>query len=97
MEKEGEEDQVSAQERRYFHWQVKSPEIVEIGEDSSRNGVTNDVYIAVGKNDLDVVKWALDNHQVTPATQLFLVHVFPSITYIPTPGMHKLLLISYLF
>ncbi|KAJ6418213.1 hypothetical protein OIU84_001579 [Salix udensis] len=66
-----------------------SPEIVEIGEDiktvtSSRDGVNRDVYVAVGKNDMDVLKWALD-HAVLPGARVFLVHVFPPLTYIPTP------------
>ncbi|KAJ6375510.1 hypothetical protein OIU77_000491 [Salix suchowensis] len=59
-----------------------SPEIVEIGEDiktitSSIDGVNHDVYVAVGKNDMDVLKWALD-HAVLPGARVFLVHVFPS-------------------
>ncbi|CAK7329032.1 unnamed protein product [Dovyalis caffra] len=66
-----------------------SPEIVEIGEDSktitnSIDGINNDVYVAVGKNDTDVLKWALD-HAVSPGARVFLVHVFPPLTYIPTP------------
>lgn len=74
------------------NWGAMSPEIVEIGEDtkstvtiSSRDCGLNDVYVAVGKNDLDVVKWALD-HAVSPGATVFLVHVFPPITYISTPG-----------
>ncbi|KAH7866275.1 hypothetical protein Vadar_017975 [Vaccinium darrowii] len=73
------------------NWGTMSPEIVEIGEDtkstvtiSSRDCGMNDVYVAVGKNDLDGVKWALD-HAVSPGATVFLVHVFPSITYISTP------------
>ena len=67
-----------------------SPEIVEIGEDiktitNSIDGVNHDVYVAVGKNDMDVLKWALD-HAVLPGARVFLVHVFPPLTYIPTPG-----------
>ncbi|XP_058227435.1 U-box domain-containing protein 52-like [Rhododendron vialii] len=71
-------------------WGVMSPEIVEIGEDSksvtisSRDCGMNDVYVAVGKKDLDVVKWALD-HAISPGARVFLVHVFPPITYISTP------------
>ncbi|XP_011047812.1 PREDICTED: U-box domain-containing protein 33-like [Populus euphratica] len=68
---------------------IMSPEIVEIGEDiktitNSIDGVSHDVYVAVGKNDTDVLKWALD-HAVLPGAQVFLVHVFPPLTYIPTP------------
>ncbi|XP_027122447.1 U-box domain-containing protein 52 isoform X2 [Coffea arabica] len=84
-----EENQVDREEQQYHHWQVKSPEIVEIPDESksilsSRNGQTNDVYVAVGKDDLHVVQWVLDN-AVSPGTRLFLVHVFPPITYINTP------------
>ncbi|PHT53926.1 hypothetical protein CQW23_08388 [Capsicum baccatum] len=67
-------------------------EIEEIGEDSkseivSNNkdaGVINDVYVAVGKNDLHVLQWALD-HAISPGIRVCLVHVFPPITYIPSP------------
>lgn len=88
-----EENQVDVEEIQYHRWQVKSPEIVEIVEESknilsSRNGQTNDVYVAVGKNDLHVVQWVLEN-AVSPGTQVFLVHVFPPITYIHTPGTFK--------
>lgn len=62
-------------------------EIVEITEESSvedrREG--GDVYVAVGKDDLDVVKWALD-HAVSPGARIFLIHVSSPITLIPTPG-----------
>ncbi|KAJ9163792.1 hypothetical protein P3X46_023423 [Hevea brasiliensis] len=70
---------------------VISSEIVEIGEDSksgtfanSRDFGANDVYVAVGKDDLDVLKWALD-HAVFPGARVFLVHVCPPVTFIPTP------------
>lgn len=68
------------------NWKVASPEIVEIVEESlSMDGGFNDIYVAVGKNDLHVVKWALD-HAVSPGkNRVFLVHVFPPMTYIPTP------------
>ncbi|KAK2989745.1 hypothetical protein RJ640_030238 [Escallonia rubra] len=66
-----------------------SPEIVEIGEDSksfiaSRDEGAKDVFVAVGKDDLKVVKWALD-HAVSPGARVYLVHVFPPISYISTP------------
>ena len=70
---------------------MMSAEIVEIVEETSMSsrdmsGV-KDVYVAVGKDDLDVLKWALDHAvAVSPAARIFLVHVFPPITYIPTPG-----------
>ncbi|KAJ7956182.1 U-box domain-containing protein 52-like [Quillaja saponaria] len=71
--------------------QVFSHEIVEIVEDPksiarNQEGILKDVYVAVGKDDLDVVKWALDHHAVIPGARIFLVHVFPPISYIPTPG-----------
>ncbi|XP_023516951.1 U-box domain-containing protein 33-like [Cucurbita pepo subsp. pepo] len=68
---------------------IMSPEIVEIGDESktiissSDRGAT-DVYVAVGKDDIDVLKWALD-HAVSPGCCVFLIHVFPPLTYIPTP------------
>lgn len=77
-----------------------SGEIEEIGEDSckssaesSRHGGSHhhhhhhqDVYVAVGKNDQHVVQWAI-NHFASPGTRIFLVHIFPPLTYISTPGM----------
>ncbi|XP_050221050.1 U-box domain-containing protein 33-like isoform X2 [Mercurialis annua] len=80
-----------AHSAQYYSSRIMSSEIVEIGEDS-RNGIGNsrdgtgviDVYVAVDKDDLHVLKWALD-HSVSPGTRVFLVHVFPPITYIPTP------------
>ncbi|KAL0538284.1 hypothetical protein IC582_027296 [Cucumis melo] len=53
-----------------FSARIMSPEIVEIGEESktiisSRDGAATDVYVAVGKDDIDVLKWAL-NHVVSP-------------------------------
>lgn len=65
-----------------------SREIEEIGEDSKsttiKDAETNDVYVVVGKNDLYVVQWALD-HAVSPGFRVCLVHIFPTIKYIPTP------------
>ncbi|XP_018809008.1 U-box domain-containing protein 54-like isoform X2 [Juglans regia] len=78
-------------EIQYCSSRMMSPEIVEIVEDSKSiassnrdGGILHDVYVAVGKDDLDVLKWALD-HAVSPGARVFLVHVFPAITYIPTP------------
>lgn len=67
-------------------------EIEEIGEDSKSEvignnkdgGVINDVYVAVGKNDMYVLQWALD-HAISPGIRVCLVHIFPPITYIPSP------------
>ncbi|KAJ6339723.1 hypothetical protein OIU77_007631 [Salix suchowensis] len=83
-----EEKYVSASSMRCSA-RIMSPEIVEIGDDSksitnSMDGISNDVYVAVGKNDTDVLKWALD-HAVSPGARVFLVHVFPPLTYISTP------------
>ncbi|GKV00546.1 hypothetical protein SLEP1_g13217 [Rubroshorea leprosula] len=73
---------------QYSSTPIMSPEIVEIGEDSTlvtgSRDASADVYVAVGKDDLDVLKWALD-HAVSPGARVFLVHVFPPITYIRTP------------
>ncbi|XP_052174582.1 U-box domain-containing protein 52-like [Diospyros lotus] len=82
-------NQWPAEDQKHHSWGVMSPEIVEVGEDSksiisSRDGGFTDVYIAVGKDDMDVVKWAVD-HAVSPGARIFLVHVFPPITSIPTP------------
>ncbi|KAI4374586.1 hypothetical protein MLD38_012566 [Melastoma candidum] len=64
-----------------------SPEIVEIGEEREDVTAVNDVYVAVGKedDDLDVLKWALDHCCLFPGSRVFLVHIFPPITYINTP------------
>ncbi|XVE56337.1 hypothetical protein DITRI_Ditri04bG0001200 [Diplodiscus trichospermus] len=70
---------------------MMSPEIVEIGEESKSfagskdaSVIGGDVYVAVGKDDLSVVKWALD-HVVSPGARLFLLHVFAPITFVRTP------------
>ncbi|KAL2492540.1 Adenine nucleotide alpha hydrolase-like superfamily protein [Abeliophyllum distichum] len=77
---------MAAEEGQFHNWHVASPEIVEIVEESkSMDGGVNDVYVAVGKSDSHVVKWALD-HAVPPGkSRVFLVHVFSPITYIATP------------
>ncbi|KAK2409199.1 hypothetical protein P8452_70773 [Trifolium repens] len=69
--------------------QILSTEIVEIVEDGksitiNKDRRVDDLYVAVGEDDLDVVKWALD-HAVSPGSRIFLVHVSPPITLIPTP------------
>ncbi|KAG6386544.1 hypothetical protein SASPL_151710 [Salvia splendens] len=74
---------------RNFLATSSSPEIVEIGEESrstaaGRDGGAGDVYVAVGKRDLHVLKWALD-HVVSPESRVFLVHVFSPIAYVATP------------
>ncbi|KAI3856306.1 hypothetical protein MKX03_014896, partial [Papaver bracteatum] len=76
---------------RYNNESMISPEIVEISEESrsfmmssvSRDGGIN-VYVAVGKDDLHVLKWTLDQ-SVLPGATVFLIHIFPPITSIPTP------------
>ncbi|PON72271.1 Universal stress protein [Parasponia andersonii] len=47
-------------------------------------GANDDVYVAVGKDDSDVVKWAIE-HVVSPGAKVYLVHIYPPVTYIPTP------------
>ncbi|KAL0318566.1 UNVERIFIED_CONTAM: hypothetical protein Sangu_2012800 [Sesamum angustifolium] len=80
------EDSMDIDEGQYRNFTATSPEIVEIVEESkSRDGGGSDVYVAVGKNDLHVLKWVLD-HAVSPGSRVFLVHVFPPVSYIPTPG-----------
>ncbi|KAM3307773.1 U-box domain-containing protein 35 [Capsicum chacoense] len=67
-----------------------SGEIKEVGEDikrttmSSKDAETGEVYVVVGKNDLHVLQWALD-HAISPGFRICLVHIFPTIKYIPTP------------
>ncbi|GMN46002.1 hypothetical protein TIFTF001_015206 [Ficus carica] len=84
----------------YIKARNMSPEIEEVVDDNENHSssksfknsgsidvvseVNDEVYVAVGKDDLDVVKWALD-HVVSPGARLYLVHIFPPITYIPTP------------
>ena len=41
--------------------------------------------MAVGKNDMDVVKWALA-HAVSTSSRIFFIHVSAPFTLIPTPG-----------
>ncbi|KAJ9140270.1 hypothetical protein P3X46_030937 [Hevea brasiliensis] len=88
---EEEKSYLPANSLPYCSARIISSEIVEIGEDSRSGTFVNsidagasDVYVAVGKDDLDVLKWALD-HAVSPGSRVFLVHIFPPITYIPTP------------
>ncbi|KAL6174936.1 hypothetical protein ACLB2K_051581 [Fragaria x ananassa] len=98
---EGEDSYVPVEAKDFYkdhspHRRTFSPEIVELGgEITSTSGITagsssrdiagvNDVYVAVGKDDTDVLKWVLDN-AVSPGSRVFLVHVFPPITHIPTP------------
>lgn len=82
-------------------WGDMSPEIVEIGDDSksvigSIDEGIKDVFVAVGRNDLDVVKWALD-HVVSHGARVILVHVFQPIAYIPTPGIAYISIFSKSF
>nr|GEW57557.1 hypothetical protein [Tanacetum cinerariifolium] len=69
---------------------VMSPEIVEVLEEQENgNSVIStkevvDVFVAVGKHDMDVVKWAID-HLVAPGARVYLVHVFSPVTHIQTP------------
>ncbi|KAJ8773422.1 hypothetical protein K2173_028599 [Erythroxylum novogranatense] len=84
-----EQNYVPASSVQYCTARIMSPEIVELGEDSksynnSRDRSFNDVYVAVGKDDLEILKWAL-HHAVTPGARVFLIHVFPPLASIPTP------------
>ncbi|PWA46088.1 rossmann-like alpha/beta/alpha sandwich fold protein [Artemisia annua] len=68
---------------------VMSPEIVEVEEAQENGSVIStrdvvDVFVAVGKHDMDVVKWAID-HAVAPEARVYLVHVFSPVTHIQTP------------
>lgn len=72
---------------------VKNREIQEEDSESpiftertSKHVVVNDVYVAVGKDDTDVLKWTLENAASSGSTRVFLVHVFPPVTHVPTPG-----------
>ncbi|XP_048444985.1 U-box domain-containing protein 52-like [Pyrus x bretschneideri] len=71
---------------------VKNREIQEEDSESpiftertSKHVVVNDVYVAVGKDDTDVLKWTLENAASSGSTRVFLVHVFPPVTHVPTP------------
>ncbi|KAH1201555.1 U-box domain-containing protein 36 [Glycine max] len=85
-------DEVIGEEENgdYGHYSRQSltTEIVEIVEDgksiSNKDRRVDDLYVAVGKDDLNVVKWALD-HAVSPGSRIFLIHVSSPITLIPTP------------
>lgn len=90
-----EEDDQSQTLQYFKNARIMSPEIVEIGEDSGsmtsgRDGPCQDVYVAVGKDDLGVVKWVLDHLVPAVGGRVFLVHVFPPITHIPTPGKSRI-------
>ncbi|CAM8927910.1 unnamed protein product [Rhodiola kirilowii] len=73
---------------------LMSPEIVEIGEDSKMfNAAANnnnisvcceDVYMVIGKDDLDLVKSMLEQYG-SASFRVFLVHVFPPVVRVPTP------------
>lgn len=90
------DDQQSRPRGMYGLDRVISPEIVEISEESlSTNREGKDVYVAVGRDDVDVVTWALEN-AVYPDSCVYLIHVFPPLNSIPTPGMFMPLLLSIL-
>ncbi|CAJ1943779.1 unnamed protein product [Sphenostylis stenocarpa] len=88
----GVNDEVVGQENGEYDrysMQTLSTEIVEIVEDGKsitkdKDRRVDDLYVAVGKDDLDVVKWALE-HAVSPGSRIFLIHVSSPITSIPTP------------
>ncbi|KAL6997110.1 hypothetical protein U1Q18_007232, partial [Sarracenia purpurea var. burkii] len=90
---EGEKRVTAGEDQQYRSWGAMSPEIVEIGEESGGGDIDSgvnkqqqkDIYVAVGKDDLGAVKWALDHRAASPGARVFLVHIFPPITYISTP------------
>lgn len=65
---------------------VVKVELDEITSEQEDRNCEEDIYVAVGKDDMEVVKWVLHHHAVSPASRIFLVHVSPPITLIPTPG-----------
>lgn len=66
-----------------------APEIIEIEEeendDEYKENKIEDVYVAVGKDDLQLLKWVLANVVVTGA-RVNLIHVSHPISSISTPG-----------
>lgn len=79
-------EQIEEENTRQTWRRIMSPEIVEVN-DQENGGVVSepvDVFVAVGKNDLHVVKWAVD-HLVAPHARVYLVHVFPPVSHIQTP------------
>ncbi|KAI3820734.1 hypothetical protein L1987_08282 [Smallanthus sonchifolius] len=83
-----ESPEIEEESSRQTWRRVMSPEIVEVEDQESRSVASGreavDVFVAVGKNDLDVVKWAVD-HVVAPGARVYLVHVYPPVTHIQTP------------
>ncbi|KMT10696.1 hypothetical protein BVRB_5g118050 [Beta vulgaris subsp. vulgaris] len=90
MEEEAYYDQVK--ERK-----VIVPEIIEIEEEENddykgvnsgnndKNTTNNkDVYVCVGKDDVEVLKWVLA-HAVVPGNRVNLIHIYPPISSISTP------------
>ncbi|CAN0900389.1 U-box domain-containing protein 33 [Linum grandiflorum] len=79
---------------QYSKSRVMSSEIVEIVdlEDNNNNNnssgsrrIVNDVYVCVGRDDMDALEWAVDHISSPTSSRLFLVHVFPPLRYISTP------------
>lgn len=95
--------------KTYIKAGALSPEIVEnleiqeedsmstsVTESTSKDVVLNDVYVAVGKDDTDVLNWTLDNAASPGSTRVFLVHFYPAISHIPIPGKLVHLLMFFL-
>lgn len=72
-----------------------APEIIEIIEeendefkgesrDDQAASKDKDVYVAVGKDDMEVLKWVV-THAIMPGDRINLIHIFPPISYISTP------------
>ncbi|XP_057519536.1 uncharacterized protein LOC130800165 [Amaranthus tricolor] len=66
------------------------PEIIEIEEENDeckgekRDEGSKEIYVAIGKDDLEVLKWVIA-HVVVPGGRVNLIHVFPPISSISTP------------
>ncbi|KAI4343711.1 hypothetical protein L6164_011028 [Bauhinia variegata] len=83
------DEDVNDDELDRYSRRVLSTEIVEIFEDGKsitdiQDRRDDDIYVAVGKDDMDVVNWVLE-HAASSRTRIFLIHVSPPITLIPTP------------
>lgn len=86
IDQAGDEDDLK---KEHHHGQPVSSEIEEVPEDEKNKTVgkesgADDTYVAVGKDDMDVVKWALD-HAVSPSSRVLFIHVSPPLALIPTP------------
>ncbi|KAI9108823.1 hypothetical protein K1719_020128 [Acacia pycnantha] len=88
---EDEDENGDKVEKKHEYRPAVTSEIEEVFEDDGRSETVEnnesrgeDIYVAVGKDDMDVVKWALD-HAVSHSSRIFFIHVSAPITLIPTP------------